>query len=103
MFARRTRTSKRNMFGVATIKRDSYNSQNGFSVKSGWWELNKAVRKRDGNKCQAIVFGQRCGKPGDDVHHIVPLSRGGANTQSNLITLCEDCHSKRHHHLARRK
>jgi 5-methylcytosine-specific restriction endonuclease McrA len=30
------------------------------------------------------------------VHHIVFRSKGGSNTPSNLITLCESCHKKLH-------
>lgn len=30
------------------------------------------------------------------VHHIVPLSKGGDNSLSNLICLCEQCHENRH-------
>src|SRR5882672_8474436 len=99
MLARRTRTSKRNMFGVATIKRDSYNTSNGFSVKSGWWEISAAVRKRSKGKCEALVFGQRCGKPAKDVHHIISLNGGGTNSLTNLIHFCENCHLKRHNHM----
>ncbi|WP_204365619.1 HNH endonuclease [Natronococcus jeotgali] len=29
-----------------------------------------------------------------EVHHIVPLSAGGSNERSNLITLCKNCHTK---------
>ncbi|MGB4497084.1 MAG: HNH endonuclease [Methylococcaceae bacterium] len=29
-------------------------------------------------------------------HHLVPKSRGGSNDQTNLITLCVDCHEKIH-------
>lgn len=31
-----------------------------------------------------------------DIHHIVPLNNGGGDEPSNLITLCEECHKKRH-------
>lgn len=31
-----------------------------------------------------------------NVHHIVPVSEGGGDEPSNLITLCIDCHLKRH-------
>ncbi len=27
-----------------------------------------------------------------EVHHIVPIAKGGSNTLSNLILLCHDCH-----------
>ena len=30
------------------------------------------------------------------VHHITPKSEGGKDTMENLITLCEECHQKRH-------
>ena len=29
-------------------------------------------------------------------HHIVPRSRGGLDTEANLIALCTDCHGKAH-------
>lgn len=30
------------------------------------------------------------------IHHIVPVSEGGGDEPSNLITLCEECHKKIH-------
>jgi 5-methylcytosine-specific restriction endonuclease McrA len=101
MWARRTRPAKRNAFGVATIRRDSYNTQSGMSVKAGWWEISAAVRKRSGGKCEARINGVRCNAPAKDCHHIVPLSKGGANLISNLLHICEDCHNRRHTHLMR--
>jgi 5-methylcytosine-specific restriction endonuclease McrA len=99
MWARRTRTAKRNSYGVATIRRDSYNTNNGMSVKNGWWELSAAVRKRSKGKCEGLVNGVRCGAPAVDVHHIVPLSSGGSNSLTNLLHLCLDCHCRRHRHM----
>ena len=29
-----------------------------------------------------------------EVHHIVPLSRGGTHDSSNLMSLCKPCHSR---------
>ena len=34
---------------------------------------------------------------GLEVHHIKPVSEGGGDEPENLITLCHDCHMKRHH------
>jgi 5-methylcytosine-specific restriction protein A len=31
--------------------------------------------------------------PATEVHHILPLGRGGANHESNLMPLCKPCHS----------
>lgn len=35
-----------------------------------------------------------------DVHHIIPLKKGGADDYNNYIVLCKDCHShnKFHHY-----
>lgn len=103
MWARRTRTAKRNAHGVARIRRDSYNTKDGFSVKSGsgWWEIRAKVMKRAKNRCEDLG----CSEKAEEVHHIVPLSRGGTTTMANLIALCKCCHDRRHPHLfrARRK
>ena len=32
--------------------------------------------------------------PAGEVHHILPLSRGGNNETSNLMALCKSCHSR---------
>jgi 5-methylcytosine-specific restriction protein A len=34
--------------------------------------------------------------PVEEVHHIVPLSEGGSNDESNLMSLCHSCHEKMH-------
>lgn len=33
---------------------------------------------------------------GLEVHHIIWVSNGGSDQQSNLITLCKECHRERH-------
>jgi len=43
-----------------------------------------------------------CGKPGVEIHHIVPRSKFGKkglairDDESNLILLCRECHEKAH-------
>jgi 5-methylcytosine-specific restriction endonuclease McrA len=37
-----------------------------------------------------------------NAHHIVPLSKGGANKLHNLRALCFYCHAKYHVHMGRR-
>ena len=57
-----------------------------------WDDIARAVRKRDNGTCQG------CGSKDTKlhVHHIIPLSSGGSNARSNLITLCEECHGRIH-------
>jgi predicted HNH restriction endonuclease len=34
-----------------------------------------------------------CGRPNElELHHLVPVHRGGQTTATNLVVLCEECH-----------
>lgn len=64
-----------------------------------WLRLRTFILLRDNFRCT------RCGwTPTNrnefygrlDVHHIVPISRGGSNKLSNLTTLCRTCHRREH-------
>lgn len=64
---------------------------------SDWNSRRKRVYRRDGHRCQ------NCGgksQAGNDIqlnaHHIVPKSKGGTHQETNLITLCTDCHNAIH-------
>lgn len=59
-----------------------------------WADLRQTVLRRDGNRC-----GNCGGRERLQVHHIVPLSRGGSNQPGNLRTLCYDCHARLHPHM----
>lgn len=55
--------------------------------------LRQKIRERDGNRCR------RCGATGAtarlEVHHIVPIAKGGHPTDpNNLVTLCHECHKR---------
>ncbi len=40
--------------------------------------------------------------PVEEVHHIKPVSQGGTNEFSNLMSLCQSCHTKLHHDIGDR-
>lgn len=40
--------------------------------------------------------------PVDEVHHIVPVRKGGTHERKNLMSLCRSCHNKIHHELGDR-
>jgi hypothetical protein len=59
-----------------------------------WEQIRARVLDRDGHRCG------NCGSTRNlHVHHIVPLSKGGVNSESNLRTLCKDCHALLHPHM----
>ena len=41
-------------------------------------------------------YCELCGRPAQEVHHRVPVSRGGQHTEENLISLCRSCHNRVH-------
>ena len=58
--------------------------------------LREAVFTRDGYTCQC------CGRTIKDgailhVHHVIYRSQGGTNRMSNLITVCDKCHTPANH------
>jgi len=59
----------------------------------GWWVFRNFIVSRDGGKCQD------CGSPDSlHVHHAMPVSRFPefVYDKENCITLCRECHKKRH-------
>lgn len=59
---------------------------------SGEW------RKIRGRYIKAHPLCEMCKKggklaPAEEVHHIIPLSKGGTHAASNLMSLCTSCHS----------
>jgi 5-methylcytosine-specific restriction endonuclease McrA len=55
-----------------------------------WKQARAAARQRDGERCTNCGSTYRL-----QVHHKVPLSKGGERyALSNLTTLCDPCHRK---------
>ena len=57
--------------------------------------LRKQVLERHDHRCFC------CGVPENQkerlqLHHILPIARGGMSTLDNLIPLCPSCHAKIH-------
>ena len=75
---------------------------------------NKHIRPEDPNKrygwrwkkirdryAAAHPLCEECLKEGkitpmDEVHHILPINRGGTDEETNLMSLCHSCHEKIH-------
>lgn len=59
--------------------------------RSGEWRrLRAAVLARD-----PVCASRGCGRPAVHVDHVVPRSRGGADTLGNLRGACASCHNRR--------
>lgn len=52
-----------------------------------------AVLARDNKTCQY------CFKHGDTMDHVIPRSRGGAHSWTNIVTACKKCNAKKDDHL----
>ncbi len=66
--------------------------------KERWKELSDKCKVRDNYTCKF------CGsKVNLQAHHIVSKANGGRDVLSNLITVCKDCHAKKHNHMQRKK
>lgn len=60
-------------------------------------ELFNERRKGDVKRLKAC---STCGSKKDiELHHIIPLAKGGNNEYYNLIYLCHDCHRKLHSYI----
>lgn len=79
------------------------------SLNIGNWETTRRqVLIRDG-KCidcgvteSQIEYNMDRDRNGFEVHHIVPISEGGNEFDiNNCITLCVDCHIKRHNNIGK--
>ncbi len=56
-----------------------------------WELLRERVLERDSHLCQACARKDRVAM-GREVHHITPKAKGGTDDDTNLETLCRDCH-----------
>ena len=61
---------------------------------------NQLFRKIQTGEIQKPRICATCGSKKDtELHHIIPIEKGGNDEYWNLIYLCHDCHMKIHHEL----
>lgn len=58
---------------------------------AAWMRIRRFVLRRDNHTCQY------CGRNSGPLHcdHVVPISRGGTNALSNLVTACAPCNQSK--------
>lgn len=76
--------------GISRIKTTDY-------FDADWYAISETVKKAFNYKCAY------CSSRNIEVHHIIPLSRGGTNSRKNLICLCDKHHDARHKHLPKQR
>lgn len=85
--------------------RDSYNKyERAPDVNKKYGRAWKRIRDRyvaEHPLCEMCLKNGRL-TPVQEVHHIVPISQGGTHDHSNLMSLCQSCHTKLHHDLGDR-
>ena len=56
---------------------------------SNWDKIRRWVLTRDNFRCK--VCGLRL-----EVHHLIPVAKGGSHSPNNLVTVCSKCHKRIH-------
>lgn len=87
---------------VARQKYDKYERSSDVNRKYG-----RAWKRIRDSYAAAHPLCELCLKEGrltpvEEVHHIVPISKGGTHARDNLMSLCQSCHTKLHHELGDR-
>ena len=99
MFLKTFKQSLSNASHKNTLTSNHYSKRlsNSGNYSEDWETLREERLRMDNYTCQKCRFDGHEHRNMLHVHHKVPLSRGGRNKLSNLITLCKDCHKKIHH------
>lgn len=72
-----------------------------FYSSGAWKNIREAVKKRDGKLC-VDCLKKGIYTPAEEVHHIIELTPENINdpeislNMDNLVSLCRECHQKRH-------
>ncbi|HBR4534400.1 TPA: HNH endonuclease, partial [Klebsiella pneumoniae] len=64
------------------------------AVKAWVLQKSKGVCERCGENAPFLINGDT---PYLEVHHVIPLSLSGADTISNCVALCPNCHRALHY------
>lgn len=103
------RNTTKSETGRAAYPIDWANRKKYVKTRDGACYLCKGSRDNDRYYFYRPRDGRHLNKSGkdfalyDQVHHIVPISKGGTHEVSNLVYLCNLCHEDQHLHLLRRR
>jgi 5-methylcytosine-specific restriction endonuclease McrA len=52
-------------------------------------QMRQSILKRDDHTCAY------CGQPGNQIDHIIPISKGGEDHETNMVTACATCNASK--------
>jgi 5-methylcytosine-specific restriction endonuclease McrA len=87
---------------IGHVKRYEFNPEEGVTEYKEWAKERRDEQVRPRKKKKIIKRDdgcRKCSKEGVDeleVHHIIPVSQGGSDSEDNLAILCVDCHKTAH-------
>ncbi|MCC0727947.1 HNH endonuclease, partial [Clostridioides sp. ZZV14-6045] len=85
-------------FDIQKIKNpDIYGVKYQQGEQIGFWNVREYVLHRDGHKCQNPNCKNKNKEQILEIHHIKYKSDSGSDAPSNLITLCNKCHTSPNH------
>ena len=52
-------------------------------------QMRQAILKRDDHTCAY------CGQPGNQIDHVIPISKGGEDHETNMVVACATCNASK--------
>lgn len=86
----------------AAVARRQYNRyERAPDINKKYGRAWKRIRDRHISQHPLCEQCEKEGKliPAAEVHHKIPISKGGTHARENLMSLCRSCHNKIHHAL----
>ncbi len=90
------KTKRAKIFKISThvAKPNIVSKGRDYTYGPKWREFSTEVKQEFGDLCHVCHSRDEV-----ELHHIIPLSKGGKNIRINMKPLCHKCHSKQHRHM----
>lgn len=89
---------------VAIARRQYNKYERSPDINKKYGRAWKRIRDRHMSQHPLCEQCEKDGKivPAAEVHHKIPISKGGTHARDNLMSVCRSCHNKIHHELGDR-
>lgn len=82
---------------LTLIRREIYREQKKIAVVKNYSENGRFIAPKDHRELKAKRECEECNKKmkhPPEIHHVIPVCKGGSNERNNLMAVCKDCHKK---------